>query len=78
MSTPPRATPQPTPGAETDELDLAKLLAEPAPIVWYRRRSVWCGALALVLLATGISYWLAQRSANGKPTYTRRPSRAAI
>ena len=71
MSTLPPTTPSPAP--EGGEPDLASLLAEPAPVVWYRRTSVWYGALALVLLLVGWSYWLTQRSANGKPTYTTQP-----
>ena len=66
----PLPSPPPSPAPETGELDLASLLAEPAPVLWYHRHSLWYGALVLVLLAAGLAWWLGQRSANEQPTYT--------
>jgi len=53
--------------------DLAKLLDEPAPRAWYRRRMVWAAALLTVLLVAGIWYWQAKKSANAAPAYLTQP-----
>jgi HlyD family secretion protein len=53
--------------------DLAKLLDEPAPRAWYRRRMVWAGVLLVVLLVAGVWYWQAQKSANAAPAYLTQP-----
>jgi HlyD family secretion protein len=50
--------------------DLAALLDEPAPRVWYRRPELWAGALLLVLLAAGAAWWQARQTANAAPSYT--------
>lgn len=74
MSTPTPVAPltPATPGAADDagESGLATLLAEPAPRAWYRRPALLYGTLALLLLASGVGYWLALRSDNAKPSYT--------
>jgi HlyD family secretion protein len=59
-------TPPPEAGGETD---LANLLADPAPRVWYRRPMLWGGALLLVLSAAGLWYWQSNRAANAAPSY---------
>ncbi len=53
--------------------DLTKLLDEPAPRAWYRRRMLWAGALLLVSVIAGIGYWQAQKSANAVPAYLTQP-----
>ncbi len=50
--------------------DIATLLAEPAPVVWYRRLIVWAGVMILLLLGIGIWYWQASRAASALPSYT--------
>jgi len=74
-STPTSATvPVPTAATSTTPPDdLAKLLDEPAPRAWYRRRMVWIATLSAVLLIAGIWYWQAQKSANAAPAYQTQP-----
>ena len=74
-STPTPATvPVPTSATSTTPPDdLAKLLDEPAPRAWYRRRMVWAAALAAVLLVAGVWYWQAKKSANAAPAYLTQP-----
>ncbi len=69
MNTPIPAAPVTPPPEAGGETDLATLLAEPAPRVWYRRPIVWGGALLLVMTATGLWYWQVERAANAKPSY---------
>jgi len=70
MNTPiPSATPAqpPGPGSTTD---LADLLDEPASRAWTRRPALWAGALLLVLIAAGLWWWQADKTANAAPSYT--------
>jgi len=70
MSTPtPSATAALPPGAGS-ETDLATLLDEPTSHAWYRRPVLWAGVLLLVLVAVGLWYWQAGRTANAAPIYT--------
>ena len=55
---------------DATETDIATLLAEPAPVAWYRRPSVWAGVTIILLLGVGIWYWQALRTANALPSYT--------
>src|SRR5450756_2780285 len=52
------------------ETDIAILLAEPAPVAWYRRPAVWVGVTLVLLLGVGIWYWQTLRSASALPSYT--------
>ncbi len=59
--------------AKTDDstkTDIATLLAEPAPVAWYRRPVVWTGVSIILLLVVGIWYWQASRAASALPSYT--------
>ena len=59
---------------ETDgKTDLATLLAEPAPRVWYRRPVLWGGIVLLALTAAGLWFWQASRAANAAPSYITQP-----
>jgi HlyD family secretion protein len=69
MNTPIPAAPITPPPEAGGETDLATLLAEPAPRVWYRRPMLWGGALLLVLGVAGLWYWQANRAANAAPSY---------
>ncbi len=70
MNTPnPSAAVAPTPGPDS-ATDLAALLDEPTLHAWYRRPTLWAGALLLALVAAGLWYWQAGRSANAAPSYT--------
>jgi HlyD family secretion protein len=55
---------------EATETDIATLLAEPAPLIWYRRHAVWAGVTIILLLGIGIWYWQARRAASALPSYT--------
>jgi HlyD family secretion protein len=52
------------------DTDIATLLAEPAPVVWYRRPPVWAGVTIILLLGVGIWYWQSSRAASALPSYT--------
>ncbi|MEX8518379.1 MAG: efflux RND transporter periplasmic adaptor subunit [Leptothrix sp. (in: b-proteobacteria)] len=67
-ATRPAATPTPSPAAAAT--DLGTLLDEPAARVWYRRPTLWAGALLLVLIGAGLWWWLASRTATAAPVYT--------
>ncbi len=58
-----------TPGTGT-ETDLATLLDEPASHAWYRRPALWVGLLLLALVAAGLWYWQAKKTASAAPSYT--------
>ncbi len=70
MNTPipsPAVAPSPGPDSATD---LAALLDEPTLRAWYRRPTLWAGVVLLALVAAGLWYWQAGRSANAAPSYT--------
>jgi HlyD family secretion protein len=69
MTTPISANPVAPSPEPAGEADLAALLAEPAPHVWYRRPALWLGMLLLVLTAGGLWYWQSSRAANAAPSY---------
>ena len=50
-------------------VDPATLLDEPLAQAWYRRTSVWVGALLLVLAGAGLWWWWASKAANAAPIY---------
>jgi HlyD family secretion protein len=50
--------------------DIASLLAEPAPVIWYRRPLVLAGSAMIVLLGVGIWSWQSSRVASALPSYT--------
>jgi len=67
------ATPSPSTAAAQpsgSETDLAALLDEPTSRVWYRRPALWAGALLLVLVAAGLWWWQAHKTANAAPSFT--------
>jgi len=69
------ATPSPSTAAAQpsgSETDLAALLDEPTSRVWYRRPALWAGALLLVLVAAGLWWWQAHKTANAAPGFTTR------
>jgi HlyD family secretion protein len=66
MPSPSTAAAQP-PGSETG---LAALLDEPTSRAWYRRPALWAGALLLVLVAAGLWWWQAHKTANAAPSFT--------
>ena len=59
----------PTPPG-TPATELAALLDEPAARAWWRRPTLWIGAVALVLAATGIVWWQSSRQAQTAPSYS--------
>ena len=61
--------PQPQPVTTPAANDLATLLAEPAPLLWYRRPALLAALLALLLAAAGLWWWLASRAASAAPIY---------
>lgn len=61
---PPVDTPPPV------DADVAAVLAESQPRVWWRRRWVWAVAVLAVLAALGLWWWSAARAANAAPSYT--------
>ena len=67
------ATPSPSTAAAQpsgSETDLAALLDEPTSRVWYRRPAQWAGVLLLVLVAAGLWWWQAHKTANAAPSFT--------
>ena len=46
------------------------MLDEPTSHAWYRRPVLWAGVLLLALVAIGLWYWQAGRTANAAPIYT--------
>ncbi len=60
-----------TPSPEaTAEANIATLLAEPVPRIWYRRPVLWLGVVVLLLTAVGLWYWQARLTANAAPSYS--------
>jgi HlyD family secretion protein len=55
------------PGSESG---LAALLDAPTSRAWYRRPALWASALLLVLVAAGLWWWQAHKTANAAPSYT--------
>jgi HlyD family secretion protein len=67
---PPIPSPAVAPPSGPDSAtDLAALLDEPTLLAWYRRPAVWAGVVLLALVAAGLWYWQASRSANAAPSY---------
>ena len=69
MSDPTTMPDNPPPPETTDENELATLLDEPVSQPWYRRPVLWAGLVLVLLLAIGLWYWQARRTANALPTY---------
>jgi HlyD family secretion protein len=57
----------------TPPTDLNALLGEPTTAPWYRRRWLWIGVAAALVLAIGIGWWLSSRAAQAAPSYTTAP-----
>jgi HlyD family secretion protein len=70
MNTPNPSAAVAPPRAPDGATDLAALLDEPALRAWYRRPTVWAGVVLLALVAVGLWYWQAGRSARAAPSYT--------
>jgi HlyD family secretion protein len=67
---PPLAAPGTAPAPPSKSTaGLAGLLDEPASRAWYRRRSVWLGAVAVLLVIGGAWWWQARRAASAAPSY---------
>lgn len=71
----PTASTASTPPTTTDTAPapaqaLSALLDEPAARAWYLRRWVWATALALLLAAGGLWWWLQSRAAKATPSFT--------
>jgi len=65
--------PAPPPAAEPPtpvDADVASVLPESKPRVWWQRRWVWAMAALSVLAALGLWWWLATRAAAAAPSYT--------
>ncbi|MES2244523.1 MAG: efflux RND transporter periplasmic adaptor subunit [Pseudomonadota bacterium] len=60
----------PTPPASTPSAaDLQTLLSEDRARPWWQRATPWLIAAALLVLAAGLTYWLAQKKTNAAPHY---------
>jgi HlyD family secretion protein len=74
---PPAPPPAPTSTAEATptpvDADVAAVLAESEPRVWWQRRWVWAVAALSLLAALGLWWWLATRAAAAAPSYTTQP-----
>ena len=53
----------------TPPADLQALLGEDHPPRWWQRLSLWIGFVALLVVAGGVYYWLAQSAGNAAPSY---------
>ena len=53
----------------TTPADLQALLGDDHPPRWWRRSSLWFGLAALLIVAGGVAYWLAQSNGKAAPTY---------
>ena len=53
----------------TTPADLQALLGDDHPPRWWRRSSLWIGLAALLIVAGGVAYWLAQSNGKAAPTY---------
>jgi len=77
------AAPLPSPPPAVDaalpaDADVAAVLAESAPRVWWCRRWVWAAAALAVLAGLCLWGWLVARAADAAPSYTTtQPRRAA-
>lgn len=49
--------------------DLQTLLGDDHPPRWWQRSSLWIGLVALLIVAGGVSYWLAQSASQAAPAY---------
>lgn len=61
------------PSLDAPATELAALLDEPASRAWWRRPSVWLGALAMLLAMAGALWWQSGREAKAAPSYTTQP-----
>ena len=53
--------------------DIRTLLDEPAGRAWYRRTSLWAGALLLVMCGLGLWYWQVRKSDAAAPAFVTQP-----
>jgi HlyD family secretion protein len=60
--------------AAAPETDLSTLLAEPSARAWYRRPTLWAGALALLLAIAALWWWRQHAAAQAAPSYTTQPA----
>ncbi len=49
------------------------LLDEPSSTSWYRRPTLWAGVILMLLIASGVWWWLARQAQNAAPTYNTQP-----
>lgn len=61
-------TPAPAPAP-----DLTALLAEGKSRPWWRRSGLWLAAVAVLVLAAGLAWWLATDTAGAAPRYVTEP-----
>lgn len=60
------------PGATTtgpSAADLQTLLGDDQPRAWWQRRALWLGVAAVLVLAGGLYFWLAQKKTSAAPSY---------
>jgi HlyD family secretion protein len=56
--------------APAPDANLTELLGKPTAAAWYRRRMLWLAVAALLVVATGITWWLMSRAAKSALSYT--------
>lgn len=64
--------PAPAPPLPVDA-EVAAVLAESTPRVWWRRRWVWAAASLVLLAGASLGWWRAARAAKAAPSYTTQP-----
>jgi HlyD family secretion protein len=70
----PASSPPASATSAQDKAAVTDLLDEPTPRVWYLRTGVWGSALLALLLAAGLWYWQARKTANAQPSYSTQPA----
>ncbi len=58
---------------DSSKKDINTLLAEPDLKPWYRRPLLWSGAVAILLIAGLVWWWMARSAQNALPAYNTQP-----